>query len=143
MFPCVDQEQRDPDEQVEVCDIGDIRPDLIACAAGPSDAEWEFHSWEWVDEVTDASEEESVVEVSDASCDDESESCVGNPIAWFGPLCKEYGCDGHRDECEDDKEPALSCADAEYCAGIEDKGELEELRDCDDGFVVWDEVAEV
>lgn len=96
-----------------------------------------------MDEVADASEEEAVVEVSDTTCDDESEPGVGNPVAWFGPFDEQDGCDEHREEREDDEEPALSCADAEDGAGVEDECELEELWDRDDGLVIGDEVAEI
>jgi len=143
LFPCEDQEQADADEEVEVCDIGDIGPEFIGAAAWPGDPEGEFEAWEWVDEVAYASEHESVVEISYAACDDEPEAGVCYPVLWFGPFGEEDEGDDHRDECEDDEEPSLSCADAEDGAGVEDECELEELWDCDDGFVVGDEVSEV
>ncbi len=143
LFPCEDEQESDSDEEIEVGDIGDIGPDLVGAAVGPGDSEGEFHTWEWVDEIADASEDDAVVEVPESSCDDESESGVCSPVACFGPLCEEDDGDDHRDECEDDEEPALSGADAEDSAGVENEGELEDFGDDDDGFVVGDEVPEV
>lgn len=125
MSPGVDEEQGDADEEVEVCDVGDIGPDFVGAAVWPGDSEGEFHAWEWVDEVADAAEDYSVVEVSDASGDDEPEAGVGGPVAGFGPFGKEGDCDDDGDKGEDDEEPALSCADAEDGAGVEDEGEFE------------------
>jgi len=129
LFPGVDEEEADADEEVEVGDVGDIGPDLVAPAVRPRDPEWEFDSWERVDEVSDASEEDAVVEVSEASGDDEAESGVGDPVAWFGPFGEEDEGDDHRDEGEDDKEPSLSCADSEDGAGVEYECEIEDARD--------------
>ena len=144
LFPGVDQEQDDPDDEVEVRDIGDIGPDFVgATAPRPFDAEGEFHARERMDEIADASENQSVVEVPDSSGDDEPESGMREPVAGFGPLCEEHERDGHRDECEDHEEPALTGPDTEYCSGVEDEGELQEFGDRDDGIVVGDKVAEV
>lgn len=96
-----------------------------------------------MDEVADAAEDDSVVEVSQASGDDEAEASVGGPIAGAGPFGKEGERDDDGDEGEDDEEPSLSCADAKDGAGVEDEGELEEVGDGDVGFVVGDEVSEV
>lgn len=96
-----------------------------------------------MDEVADASEDDAVVEVSESACDDETEPGVGRPVACFGPLREEDYGDDHRDEREDDEEPALSCADAEDSSGVEYEGELEESGDDDDGIVVGDEIRDV
>lgn len=143
LSPCEDEQESDSDEEVEVGDIGDIGPDLVGAAVGPGDSEGEFHAWEWVDEVADASEDDAVVEVSEPACDDESEPGVCCPVACFGPFGEEDHRDDHRDEREDDEEPALSGADAEDGSGVEDKGELEEFGDDDDRFVVGDEVSKI
>lgn len=96
-----------------------------------------------MDEVSDASEDDSVVEVSDASGDDESEAGVCDRVAWFGPFGEEYEGDDYCDEGEDDKEPALSCADSEDGSGVEYEDEIEDSGDHDDGFVIGDEVSDV
>lgn len=143
LSPCEDQQESDSDEQVKVCDIGDIRPDFVGAAVGPLEIEGELHAWKWVDEIADASEVEAVVEVPESSSNDESEPGVRGPVACFGPLGEEYDGDDHRDEREDDEEPALSGADAEHSAGVEHKRELKDFGDDDDRLVVGDEVSEV
>jgi len=143
LFPGVDEEQTDSDEEVEVRDIGDIGPDIAAPAVWPRDPEWELDVWEGVDEVSDASEDDAIVEISDASGDDEPESCVGDPVSWLGPFDEEHHGDDHGDEGEDHKEPSLSCPDSENGAGVEDECEIEDARDRNNRLVIGDEVSEV
>lgn len=130
----VDHEHADADDEPEVGDVGDVRPDLIA-APGPSKAEGKPHTRERMDEIPHAGESQPVVQIPQPAREEQPDSRVGPSVAGPGPSSEERQAEGESSAGKDDEEPAFAGAHSEDRAWVQNQGELEHAGDDDNGWV--------
>ena len=124
-------DEADAEEKEHVGDVEDPGEE-VGAAVGPMQAEGDVNIGEDIQEVADSGEDEAVDEVAERAGENAPDGDMGERIFGAGAVGEDVDTDDDGDDGEGDEEPALTGADAEDSAAIEDEVEIE--KTWDDGF---------
>ncbi len=122
-----EEDEEDSDEEEDICGVEDPRIDG-GLSVGPGQIEWEVDAWKEEEHVADDGVDDAVVEVTEGTGEDAGEGDVCDPLVCAG-FAEEDDDDDGGDACCDDEDPSSTLAEAEYCAGVVEESQGEDIWD--------------